>query len=65
MGQATAQMADDVEEIAAAMQQVLADKTLAAELRAKGMERANAFSWERVADETIEVCEKVLNGQGD
>ena len=51
----------EVEEIAAAMRQVLEDEVLAAELRAKGLARAQSFSWERTARETIAVYEKVLD----
>jgi glycosyltransferase involved in cell wall biosynthesis len=50
-----------VEEITAAMRQVLEDEVLAAELRAKGLARAQSFSWERTARETIAVYEKVLD----
>ena len=52
-----------VGQIAEAMQRVLADGTLAGELRAKGMERAEQFSWERTARETIAVYEKVFSVQ--
>lgn len=50
----------DVAAIAAAMRQLLEDKTLALELRARGLARAAQFSWERTARETIAVYEKVL-----
>jgi glycosyltransferase involved in cell wall biosynthesis len=52
-----------VDEIAAAMRRVLCDPDVAAELCAKGLQRAKQFSWERTARETIAVYEKVLNGE--
>lgn len=54
----------DVEAIAAAMQQVLSDPGLAAELRRRGLEQASKFSWERTARETLAVYEKVLAKPG-
>lgn len=50
----------DVEAIAQAMRRVLEDSHLAANLRAKGLRRAQQFSWERTAQETIAVYERVL-----
>ena len=51
---------ENVEAIVEAMRRVLADRALAAELQAKGLERAKQFTWERTARETIAVYEKVL-----
>jgi len=51
-----------VEEIAAAMRQVLEDAGLRAELRQRGMERARLFTWERCARETLAVLEEALAG---
>jgi glycosyltransferase involved in cell wall biosynthesis len=51
---------EDVEAITEAMRRVLADRALAKELQAKGLERAEQFTWERTARETIAVYEKVL-----
>ena len=45
----------DVRGLAEAMERVLIDKHLRAELRAKGLERAKQFTWERAAQETLEV----------
>jgi len=42
----------DTDAIAAALQRLLEDTALAAELRARGRERAAAFSWDRTARET-------------
>jgi glycosyltransferase involved in cell wall biosynthesis len=49
----------DVEAIATAMQRVLDDPDLAAELRARGLERARQFSWDRTARETLAIYERV------
>lgn len=49
-----------VEEIAAAMQQLLADGSLRAELGRRGRERAALFSWERCARETLSVLDEAL-----
>jgi glycosyltransferase involved in cell wall biosynthesis len=43
------------EEITVALWRVLTDATLRAELRAKGLRRAGAFSWERAARQTMDV----------
>jgi glycosyltransferase involved in cell wall biosynthesis len=42
----------DTGQIAAALERVLTDKALAADLRARGRERFGRFSWERTARET-------------
>jgi glycosyltransferase involved in cell wall biosynthesis len=42
------------------MQKILENPELALELKKKGFARANQFSWERTAQETIKVYEKVL-----
>jgi len=49
----------DVEGMAAAMERVLGDEELRAELRARGLERARGFSWEKCARETLAVLEAV------
>ena len=46
---------DDVEGLAAALRRVLSDDALAADLSARGIERARQFSWERCARETLDV----------
>jgi glycosyltransferase involved in cell wall biosynthesis len=51
---------DDPAAIAAALEQVITDSALAADLRARGLERASTFSWERAARETLAVYERVL-----
>lgn len=48
------------EEIAVAMNRLLTDDGLHAEMRAKGFQRARCFSWSRAAVETLEVYHKVV-----
>jgi glycosyltransferase involved in cell wall biosynthesis len=49
------------EEIATAVDELLSDRPLAARLAAAGTVRAGAFSWERVAKETVASYERALN----
>jgi glycosyltransferase involved in cell wall biosynthesis len=49
-----------VEEITAAIQRLLTDEGLRAELGRRGQERARLFSWERCARETMAVLEEAL-----
>jgi glycosyltransferase involved in cell wall biosynthesis len=48
------------DEIAAQVERLLSDTALREELRAKGRERAQAFSWERTAKETLAVYREVM-----
>jgi glycosyltransferase involved in cell wall biosynthesis len=48
----------DVEQLCDAMERLLRDKRLQAALRKRGLERAQGFSWERAARETIAVYEE-------
>ena len=48
------------EEIAVAMNRLLTDDALHAEMREKGLQRARGFSWTRAAAETLAVYHKVL-----
>jgi glycosyltransferase involved in cell wall biosynthesis len=50
----------DVEALAAAMQRVLADPDLQADLRQRGLERAASFTWGRTARQTVAVYREVL-----
>jgi glycosyltransferase involved in cell wall biosynthesis len=50
---------EDVEGLTVAMWRVLSDETLRQELRTKGLKRAQIFSWERAARETLEVYKKI------
>ena len=47
------------EDMAETMGRMLMDATLRAELRAKGLERARQFSWEKTARQTLRVLEEV------
>ncbi len=49
------------EEIAVAMNRLLADDALHAELRSKGLQRATCFSWRRAAQATLEVYRRVAD----
>jgi glycosyltransferase involved in cell wall biosynthesis len=50
-------------EIAAAAHRVLTDPALAQTLRARGLERARMFSWERCARQTLGVFKSVVGAQ--
>ncbi len=49
----------DVDALAGALRAVLSDPDLAAALRARGLEQAARFSWERAAQETLQVYRQV------
>jgi glycosyltransferase involved in cell wall biosynthesis len=51
-----------VQEMADAIRRLLDEPELAASLRAKGFARARLFSWERCAQETLEVYRRALGG---
>lgn len=51
---------NDWEEIAVAIHRLLTDNDLHAELRDKGLQRANCFSWTKAAKQTIQIYERVL-----
>ncbi|MEZ4868703.1 MAG: glycosyltransferase family 1 protein [Caldilineaceae bacterium] len=53
----------DPEELAVAMHRLLQDDVLHAELREKGLKRAQCFSWEMAARSTLEVYRKAVNAQ--
>ena len=50
----------DMEGLAAAMRQVLTDQNLHAQLRERGLQQARRFSWEKAAQQTVEVYRQVL-----
>jgi glycosyltransferase involved in cell wall biosynthesis len=52
----------DAEGMADAMYRVLADSELKDTLRAKGLERARAFSWQRAARETARTYDRAMSG---
>ena len=51
----------DVDGMAGAMQRVLRDADLRVMLRKSGLKRAQDFSWERAAQETVAVYRQVMN----
>ena len=53
---------EDEQALAAAMGEVLSDKSLFDRLRKKGIQRAKYFTWERTALETLKVYQHVLEG---
>ncbi|MBI5303371.1 MAG: glycosyltransferase family 4 protein [Chloroflexi bacterium] len=50
---------EDVDALAVAMSRVLSDEKLRREMRDKGLKRAQGFSWERAARETLDVYRQV------
>lgn len=50
----------DVQQLANVMQRVLKDEALAHNMRQQGLERASLFSWQRCAQETLNVYRQVL-----
>lgn len=50
-----------VEELAELLRQVLASESMRAGLRAKGLERARLFTWERSVDRHVEVYSRFVN----
>jgi alpha-1,3-rhamnosyl/mannosyltransferase len=52
----------DVEDMRAALEELLSNPGLRASLAGAGRRRAESFSWERVADETLAVYERTLAG---
>ncbi|MCH8025705.1 MAG: glycosyltransferase family 4 protein [Chloroflexi bacterium] len=50
----------DVDGLATAMRRLLSDETLHAVLRARGLERAAGYSWQRTARETLALYESLL-----
>jgi glycosyltransferase involved in cell wall biosynthesis len=50
----------DVQALAEAIERVLADPALAAELRQRGLERARQFTWERTAQATLAVYREIM-----
>lgn len=53
----------DVSELAVAIWRVLTDQALRADLIAKGLKRAQCFSWEKMARQTLQLYQRI--GQGD
>lgn len=55
---------DAVDEWRQALQRLLDDAALRAELGARGRAHATRFSWERAAEETVAVYHQILEGKG-
>lgn len=56
----------DVEALAEAMRRVLNDATLRREMRERGLQRAQSFSWTKTARETVQVYRRAMEcGGGD
>ena len=50
-----------VDEIAAAMEELISNEALRNDLRQKGLERAQQFTWKRSAEEHLKVFERVIH----
>ncbi len=55
---------DDVDGMSEYLLRLLEDRAYAAELRHRGLVRAHTFSWDRCANETVKVYQKVLRQRG-
>jgi glycosyltransferase involved in cell wall biosynthesis len=55
---------DDVDGLRERLQQLLEDRAFAEALGQRGLARSQLFSWERCAQETFAVYEKVLRQRG-
>jgi len=53
----------DVTAIAQAIQKVIGDRQLAKKLSQKGIMQAKKFSWEKTAQQTIDVYKKVIQNE--
>jgi len=54
---------DDVAALASALRRVLADPAFASVLRARGLDRAAAFSWRRAAEATLDVYRRAAESR--
>ena len=50
----------DQDQLCQAMLDILNDDTLRETLKQKGLERAKQFSWEKCANETVEIYKKII-----
>ncbi len=56
---------DDYAALSAGMKKILTDPTFHSLLRARGLERARMFSWEKTAQQTLEVFEAIVRPDRD
>ena len=61
LGAAISVKPDDVDAIAGALERLLSDEKLRAKLGEEGKRRAAGFTWERAADQTLEVLHRIGN----
>jgi len=61
LGAAIAVQPDDVDAIAGALERLLSDEKLRAKLGEEGRRRAAGFTWDRAADQTLEVLHRIGN----
>jgi glycosyltransferase involved in cell wall biosynthesis len=61
LGAAIAVQPDDVNAIAGALERLLSDETLRAKLGEEGKRRAASFTWDRAAEQTLEVLHRIGN----
>jgi glycosyltransferase involved in cell wall biosynthesis len=52
----------DVEALAAALARVMADEALRVDLVARGLDQVQRFSWQRCAEETLQILEDAARG---
>jgi len=62
VGDAALLVPPDVEALAAAMHRVLNDESLQVEMRVKGLERAQRFTWEETARRVVKIYENMRGG---
>ena len=51
---------DDVETLRAILERLAEDRAYSADLRAKGFAQIQKYSWERCAEETLQLYERLL-----
>jgi glycosyltransferase involved in cell wall biosynthesis len=51
----------NVDEMASTLQKVLSDENLRSDLIAKGLAQATKYSWQRMAEQTLEVYKNALD----
>jgi glycosyltransferase involved in cell wall biosynthesis len=61
LGAAIAVKPDDVNAIAGALERLLSDSKLRSKLGEEGKHRAESFTWDRAADQTLNVLRRIGN----